>query len=176
MASPSSPGSIDTAMARRLVDAQAIRGASIIGVAGGWSVTLRMGLQERPLVAQRTHAPRTWRSLDSCVAFLKDELHLARFDLLDATGHSEVDLEGKPRRADAAERLRQVHAAAEHDKWFREQVEIGLAEADDPNTQWVSNEEVEADWAIQRAELLARIEREKNAGAKDSRTAHKARN
>ncbi len=34
---------IDTAMAKRLVEAAAIRGASIIGQPGGWSVVLKLG-------------------------------------------------------------------------------------------------------------------------------------
>ena len=76
---------IDTAMAKRMAEASAIRGASIIGQPGGWSVVLKLGLQERPLGAQRTDRPRTWRSLDRVVAYVKDELHIARFDLLDAT-------------------------------------------------------------------------------------------
>ena len=63
---------IDTAMAKRMVEASAIRGASIIGQPGGWSVVLKMGLQERPLGAQRSDKPRTWRSLDRAVAYLKN--------------------------------------------------------------------------------------------------------
>lgn len=41
--------------------------------------------------------------------------------------------------------------------WFRAEVELALKEADDPNTQWVSNEEAEASWAKKRAELLKRV-------------------
>ena len=58
---------IVTSMAKRMVEASAIRGASIIGQPGGWSVVLKMGLQERPLGAQRSDKPRTWRSLDRAV-------------------------------------------------------------------------------------------------------------
>ncbi|WP_232484072.1 MULTISPECIES: hypothetical protein [Burkholderia] len=47
--------------------------------------------------------------------------------------------------------------AAAYDQWYREEVSKGLEEADDPNTKWVSNEEAEASFAKQRAELLARI-------------------
>lgn len=147
---------IDTAMAKRMVEASAIRGASIIGQPGGWSVVLKLGLQEKPLGAQRSDKPRMWRSLDRCVDYLKKELHIARFDLLDATNFSDVALVGKS-RSDASARLRNAHEAAAHDKWFREQVEISLAEADDPATEWVTHEVVKADMAQQRAALLARI-------------------
>ncbi len=62
---------IDTAMARRMVEASAIQGASIIGQPGGWSVMLKLGTIEKPLGAQRTDKPRTWRSLDTCMDYLK---------------------------------------------------------------------------------------------------------
>lgn len=146
---------IDTAMAKRMVEASAIRGASIIGQPGGWSVVLKLGLQERPLGAQRSDTPRTWRSLDRAVAYLKNELHITRFDL-DATQHSEgAPLAGKS-RADAAERLRLAHEAAGHDQWFRAQVALGIREADAPDAQWVSAADAKASWKQKRAELLKR--------------------
>jgi hypothetical protein len=114
-------------------------------------------MQEKPLGAQRSDKPRMWRSLDRCVDYLKKELHIARFELLDATNFSNVALVGKSRE-DASERLRNAHEAAAHDKWFREQVEIGLAEADDPAAEWVTNEEANASWAKKRAELVKRAE------------------
>jgi len=148
---------IDTAMARRMVEASAIRGAAIIGQPGGWSVLLKLGMQEKPLGAQRSDRPRVWRSLDRCVEYLRTELHLARFDLLDATHFSPTSLEGNKSREAAAERLRRAHEAAAHDRWFREQVEQAVKEADEPNTQWVPHEVVKADMAKQRAALLKRI-------------------
>ncbi len=103
---------IDTLTAKRMVAASAIQGASIIGQPGGWSVILKTGLQERPLGAQRSDKPRAWRSLDRAVAYLKRELQISRFDLLDATLHTEGEpLVGKSREH-AAQRLRQAHAAA----------------------------------------------------------------
>lgn len=148
---------IDTAMAKRMVEASAIHGASIIGQPGGWSVMLKMGMQEKPLGAQRSDKPRMWRSLDRCVDYLKKELHIARFELLDATNFSTVAVVGKSRE-DAAERLRSAHKAAAHDKWFRAQVEIGLVEANDPAAEWLTNEEANASWARKRAELAKRAE------------------
>ena len=142
---------IDTAMAKRMADASAIQGASIIGQPGGWSVVLKLGLHERPLGAQRTDRPRTWRSLDRAVAYVKDELHIARFDLLDATNHSEGEPIAGRSPVAAAERLRNAHQAAAYDKWFRAEVEQGLKEADDPNTQWVPNDAVKATSAKRRA-------------------------
>lgn len=146
-----STNTVDTAMAKRLVEAMAIRGASIIGQPGGWSVMLKLGKTEKPLGAQRTDKPRTWRSLDRCVDYLKNELHLARFDLLDATLHSDVELVGKS-RGDASERMRQTHQAAAYDKWFRAEVQQGIREADDPATEWVSNDTVMAE-SVKRRDI-----------------------
>jgi hypothetical protein len=152
-----SPQTIDTAMARRMVETSAIRGASIIAQPGGWSVWLKLGAQELPLGAQRGDKPRLWRSLDRCVDYLRRELHIVRFDLLDATDYSEESTGARTRR-DAAERLRSAHEAAAHDRWFRAQVAQGLREADAPDAEWATNEEVERGWAEKRAELLKRAE------------------
>ena len=150
---------IDTAMAKRMVEACAIRGASIIGQPGGWGVVLKLGMIEKPLGAQRSDAPRLWRSLDRCIDYLKNELHIARFDMLDATNHSAVAVGGRTCN-DASERLRNAHEAAAHDKWFRDQVAQGITEADDPNTQWVANEDAKASWAKKRAELVLLLAKE----------------
>ncbi|MDD2705347.1 MAG: hypothetical protein PHU07_08450 [Acidocella sp.] len=148
---------IDTATVKRLVEARALRGAAIIGQPGGWSVLLKYGMEERPLGIQRADRPRLWRSLDTCVDYLKEELHIGRIDLVDATQHSATaSLPGKS-RPDAAERMRNAFAAAEHDRWFREQVEIGLKEADDPATKWIPHEEVERQFGQLREELRKRI-------------------
>lgn len=101
-------GTIDTAVARRLVEASALRGAAVVGLPGGWSVLLKIGLEEKALAVQRTGKPRVWRSLDRCIDYLKTELGIARVDL-DASNHS--DALSPLRRSDASERLRAAHAA-----------------------------------------------------------------
>lgn len=63
------------------------------------------------------------------------------------------------RRPDTAERQRRAHEAAAHDVWFRAEVEQAIREADDPNTVWVSNEEVERESAEQRARWRAQAAR-----------------
>jgi len=52
--------------------------------------------------------------------------------------------------------MREYVEKAEYDAWFREEVEQALREADDPNSEWVPNEQVEAEWEVRKAELLAR--------------------
>ncbi len=119
---------IDTAMARRMVEASAIRGASIIGQPGGWSVMLKMGMIEKPLGTQRTDKPRTWRSLDTCIDYLRNELHIVRVEMLDASNYSDSEVTRRPRK-DQAERMKRAHEAAAYDEWFRKQVQEAI---DDP--------------------------------------------
>lgn len=45
----------------------------------------------------------------------------------------------------------------EYDAWFIAEVEEGLREADDPDTVWITQEEVEANMESQRQSFLARI-------------------
>lgn len=145
---------IDHPTLSRLVEAGAVRGAHVVGQPGGWSVLVKYGMVERALAAQRSRQVRVFRRMETLVSYLKD-IGIQRFDV-DA---AEYEAEGGRihSRPDRAEALRRAHEAAAHDKWFREQVEIALKEADDPNTEWVPHEVVKQDMARQRAELLARI-------------------
>ena len=142
---------IDTAQARDMALANSIRGAAIIGAPGGWSVLLKLGKTEKTLGTQRTNKPRQWISLDRCVKYLKQELGVARFNLLDATGHRAAPA-GERARGDASDRLRRAHAAAQHDEWFRKQVQEAL---DDPAPA-VSHESVKRSFAAKRAVLRKR--------------------
>ena len=147
---------IDTALARQMAEAHAIRGASIIGQPGGWSVMLKTGMQEKPLGTQKTDKPRKWRSLDACVGYILNELRLVKIDSLDASNFSEEDLT-RTARPDASARMRQAHESAAHDAWFRVQVEEGIREADDPATVLIPHAVVKADMDAQRKSLQARI-------------------
>ncbi|MBM6593961.1 hypothetical protein [Microvirga pudoricolor] len=146
---------IDSKAVKSLVDAQAIHGATVLGQPGGWAVLVRYGALEKAVAAQRSRQMRLWRHLDTAASFIRDELHLPRFEV-DAVGHEPEAVER--RRPDTAERQRQAHAAAEHDRWFRAEVQKALVMADDPATVWVAHEDVKARWATKRAALVARIE------------------
>jgi hypothetical protein len=148
------PEIIDGKAVQSLVEAQAIRGATVLGQRGGWVVLVRYGALERAVAAQRARKPRLWRNLATAAAFVRDELGLARFDV-DAQAH-EPDAGGR-RRPDQAARMKARHAAAEHDAWFRAEVEIGLKEADDPDTRWIPHEEAMAGLDARIARLKARL-------------------
>jgi hypothetical protein len=148
------PEIIDTAIAKQLVEAHAIRSASIVGQPGGWSVLLKLELGEKMLAAQRSKRVRVWRSLDRCVAFMRTELGVSRFDRLDASRHA-VQGPGRKTRSDAADRMKRVHEAATHNEWFRGQVEEGLRDLDAGGL--MSEGRHDAHWAKRRALLEKRI-------------------
>lgn len=140
---------IDTAMAKRLVETAAIQGASIIGQPGGWAVMLKLGMHERPLGVQRGNKPRMWRSLDTCMAYLKDELHIARIDSLDGTHHTAAALPGVA-RPDSAKRMREAFEASAYNKWLTDKVNEARQGASDGSNPAFAPD----DWERIRAEKL----------------------
>lgn len=58
----------------------------------------------------------------------------------------------RPTRPDKSAALKAAHESAAYDKWFRAQVQEAL---DDPRPG-IPHEQVQAEWAIERAELLKR--------------------
>src|SRR5260370_11282751 len=147
------PEIIDTAMAKQLIRAHAIRSASIVGQPGGGSVLLKLEVSEKGRAAQRSKHVRVWRSLDRCVAFMRTELGVKEFDQLDAS-HYAAEGPGRKTRVDAADRMRRAHEAAAHDEWFRAQVGEGLRDLDSGRV--VSEAEHDAHWAKRRAALERR--------------------
>jgi len=100
---------IDTRLAKQLQEACALRGVSIVGVAGGWSVLMKVGMSEKPLGAQRTGRVRTWRSLDTVMEYLRKDLGIVKVDGVDASGHNPASIHKA--RPDVAGRMRQAHRA-----------------------------------------------------------------
>ena len=142
---------IDHATLAHLSQAGAVHGACVVGQPGGWGVVIQYGTTERTLAAKRG-AVRIFKKFETLASYLKT-LGIQEFKT-DTRQFDPASLKPMPQRADAAERMRKTHAAAAYDKWFRAEVEEGLKEADDPDTQWVSNEDAKKSWAKKRAELL----------------------
>ena len=151
-------GTIDHNTLARLVEANAVRAAHIVGQPGGWGVIVEYGTTERPLAATRSKEVRVFKRFETLVGYLK-ELGISRFDVdaanFDATGVKTYS------RPDTSATLKQAHAALAHDRWFREQVAQAIEQADDPATQWVSNETVMAESAKRRVAWRARADVQK---------------
>ncbi|WP_025090843.1 hypothetical protein [Brucella intermedia] len=149
-----SADTIDHTTLSRLVEAGAVSGAHVVGQDGGWAIMIKYGMAERALAAQRSRQVRLFKRMETLISYLKD-VGITRFDV-DTADYAPETVKTRS-RPDRAEALRRAHEAAAHDRWFREQVEEALREADDPNTEWIPHNVVKQDMARQRTELLARI-------------------
>ena len=149
----SAAATIDHNTLARLVDANAVRGTHIVAKPGGWGVIVRYGATESFLAATRSKETRVFKRLDTLVGYLK-EVGISRFEV-DAADFDAAAVKTYS-RPDTSATLKQAHAALAHDRWFRDQVEQGIKEADDPSTHWVSNEAAMAEGAKRRAAWRAR--------------------
>jgi putative SOS response-associated peptidase YedK len=57
--------------------------------------------------------------------------------------------------------MREYVERAEHDAWFRAEVEQSLKEADDPNVELIPHEEVVRKWQAHGAELIEQAKRKR---------------
>jgi len=143
---------IDHVTLSRLVEANAVNGANIIGQAGGWGVVIKYGVTERALAARRGTV-RVFRKFETLVGYLKD-MGVAKFQV-DATSYDPIALKLSRSNEGAGTRMKAAHEAAAYDKWFRAQVQEAL---DDPRPS-IPHEQVEAEWAKERAALLKRVKK-----------------
>lgn len=147
---------IDHSTLTRLVEAGAIRAAHVIGQAGGWALLVKYGVTDTFLAAQRSGKLRLFRKLETVMLYLKG-LGISNFDV-DASAYDIEAVKTQHKRPDRADSLKRIHEAAEHDAWFREQVQQALDESNKPDAVFIHHEQVKAEWAIKRAELLKRAD------------------
>lgn len=141
---------IDHHTLTRLVEAGAVRGATVIGQPGGWGVVVQYGMTERAVAAKRGPV-RVWRRFETLANYLKD-MGLYRYQV-DAVNYTPESLrESTAKRPDAADRMRRAHEAAAYDEWFRGRVE---SSRNDPRPS-ISNEDMKAEFAKRRDALRAK--------------------
>ncbi|SHI12033.1 type II toxin-antitoxin system RelB family antitoxin [Pollutimonas bauzanensis] len=144
---------IDHHTLTRLVEAGAVRGATVIGQPGGWGVVVQYGKTQRAVAAKRGPL-RVWRRFETLASYLKD-MGLDHYQV-DAVNYAPLALmESNPKRPDAADRMRRAHEAAAYDEWFRGRVQ---ASRDDPRPS-IPNDEVKAEFAKRREALRAKATR-----------------
>lgn len=133
-----------------LVDANAIRHATVVADQGAFKIRVKYGLVERT-VSVRTRGgqikERVFTSLDAVAKFMHDKVHLARYEL-DAANFDPAAKTIK--RPDTARRLTAAHAALSHSEWAQQKVQTardGLADG--------TNARIDEDaWAAIRAAKL----------------------
>jgi hypothetical protein len=147
---------------RAAVDVGGVTGVTLKGQGGAFclSVQTRKGGESLIVTAKGRggQPPQPRRFVDPRKALLL--LRDIGIDGLYIDGAQWRPEEGKLERSrpDRAKAMKAAHAAAQHDEWFRAQVAEGLMEADDPATQWVSNDQARASWQTKRADLIRRAE------------------
>ncbi|MGV2291361.1 hypothetical protein AAHK20_21790 [Trinickia sp. YCB016] len=141
---------------KELIEANATIGAVVHGEKGGYVVIVKYGSVERTVAARSNKGElsiRVFATLDSADNFLRTRVHLTHYEV-ESSGFEPA--ERKTRYEPVSARMKRAHEAAEHDKWFREEVQRGL---DDPHPG-IPTEEVSADFAERRAALRKLIDDE----------------
>ena len=133
-------GAMNLDQLRTVFQAGGLRSVGISAEGSVFFVTAQPQTGERILLATtRGKQARAFRNPAKAIALLH-EIGAHKVEL-DTSGW--LPAQEKPAsRPDTAQRQRRAHAAVQHDAWFRAEVAQALREADDPGTQWVSNEEV----------------------------------
>lgn len=146
--------SIDHITLTRMHAAGVVTDALLVAEPQGWACVVQVRRTQYPLVAKRGGV-RHWAKMESAARYLQ-KLGIAEFRVdarnLDAAAAV------KTTRPDASSKLKAAHEAAAYDAWFREQVQIGLDEADSPDAVWYTHDEVMAE---AEARLEARIAKAK---------------
>ena len=130
-----------------LVDAHAIRHATVVAEKAAYKINVKYGMVERT-VSVRTRGgqikERVFTSLDAVARFIRDKIHLAQYEI-DAANFDPTAKATK--RPDTAKRLTAAHAALSHAEWAQQKVQAardGLANG--------TNRVIEPDeWAAIRA-------------------------
>ena len=122
---------------KTLVEADAIRSASVVGEASGFYIAVKYGETEKVLTARAGNV-RFFRSMDTVVDYLRKTIGIGRFNV-DMVNYDPKEMKDAGRkRPDRREAMKKVNQAVERDKWFREQVEMGLKSADEKKTRPVN--------------------------------------
>jgi hypothetical protein len=138
-----------------------LRSVGVRAEGGQFFVTAEPRNGERvTLATTRGKTARGFRDPGKAIAVLH-ELGAHKVEVDTSAWSPEQAAQDGRRRPDTAERQRRAHEAAAHDAWFRAEVQQALREADDPNTVWITNEEVERESAERRARWLAQAARGK---------------
>jgi hypothetical protein len=144
---------------RTALQAGGFRSVTVTASGGQFFVVARPRAGEHVMLAT-THGknPRGFRDAGKAIAILH-AIGAHKIEVDTSKWVPEQAAQEGRRRPDTAERQRRAHEAAMHDAWFRSEVEQALREADDSNAEWISDDDAKASWAVQRAELQARIGR-----------------
>jgi hypothetical protein len=106
-----------------LVDANAIRHATVVADQGAFKINVKYGMVERT-VSVRTRdgqiKERVFTSLDAVARFMREKVHLAQYEVDAANFDPTVKAIKRP---DITRRLTAAHAALSHSEWAQQKVQ-----------------------------------------------------
>ncbi len=138
---------------RATVDTGGILSVVLKAIGAGFAIYAETRRGDVVLVDTRKKQPRVFGDPRRALSLLREMgIRKAAIDAVDW----KPEQDGLLRRArpDKSAALKATHEAAAYDKWYREQVDAAIQEADDPDTPWISNEDARKSAARLRAELL----------------------
>lgn len=115
---------------KTLVEADAVRSASVVGEASGFYIAIKYGETEKVLTA-RTGKVRFFRSMDTVVDYLRKTIGIGRFNVDMRNFDADEMKDAGRKRPDRKEAMKKVNQAVERDKWYREQIELGMKSVED---------------------------------------------
>ncbi|MEO8408157.1 MAG: hypothetical protein ABI476_06975 [Oxalobacteraceae bacterium] len=124
-----------------LVDANAIRHATVVADKDVFKVTVKYGMVERTVSVRSRDGKikeRVFTSLDSVARFMREKVHLARYEI-DAANFQPMTTGTK--RPDTARRLKDAHAALSHSEWLEQKVAASRTGLADGTNQRIASEE-----------------------------------
>ena len=144
---------VDHNTLKHLIEAGAVQGATAVALGNSWSIVAQVGNNDKTLTSSNSKKVREFKRFETMVKYLRS-IGIVQFST-DATAYDPEQRVLGTKRPDKAAVLKQAHAAVEHDKWFRDQVQIGLDEANSPNTVWLSHDEVGERMKARHKKMLA---------------------
>ena len=141
---------IDHATLEQLVQTGAVRGVTIVGQPGGWTIVIEHGLVEQAL-AEGGNPVQIFYPFETVVGYLS-EIGITTYHV-DASYFSGPGAVIGNQRNGAAECPKSARKGAAYADWLSREVQDAI---DDPRPS-VLHGEVAAEWALERAALLKRV-------------------
>jgi hypothetical protein len=141
------PSTVDHATLESLVASGAVRGAHVVGQAGGWGLVVEHGSFERALAAKRGQV-RVFRKFETLAGYLKG-IGILQYQV-DARAFDPTALKIERSRSDAAHRMKDAHAAIAYRDWLEDKVSATRAALADGSKKRIAP----GDWDAIRAAKL----------------------
>jgi hypothetical protein len=140
---------------RTTLETGGVLSVSLVAQGGAFHIAVETRRGEAVLTKARGSDLRQFRDATKALGLLR-ELGIREAKVNTKNWRPEQADIGRATRSDRAEAMKAAHEAAEHDRWFRDQVQAAM---DDPKPS-IPHGDIKRRWAKQRADLLKQAEAE----------------